>query len=88
MNDTLVQTVTLSTHGLAMLAFAGNSLLCRLALKDTGIDAASFTSIRLISAAVALWLLIRLNSKGHSGRDPLWISRRKRKRPKLFPRLR
>ena len=31
----------------AMLAFAGNSLLCRVALRDTSIDAASFTSIRL-----------------------------------------
>jgi drug/metabolite transporter (DMT)-like permease len=47
---------------LAMLAFAGNSLLCRVALKNTGIDAASFTSIRLISAAVALWLLVRLSN--------------------------
>ncbi|MDO8353315.1 MAG: DMT family transporter [Aestuariivirga sp.] len=52
---------------LAMLAFAGNSLLCRVALKNTGIDAASFTSIRLISAAVALWLLVRLSSKTPSG---------------------
>jgi drug/metabolite transporter (DMT)-like permease len=53
---------------LAMLAFAGNSLLCRVALKSTGIDAASFTSIRLISAAVALWLLVRLSSKTNSGK--------------------
>jgi drug/metabolite transporter (DMT)-like permease len=53
---------------LAMLAFAGNSLLCRLALKNTGIDAASFTSIRLVSAAVALWLIVRLSSKTHSGK--------------------
>jgi drug/metabolite transporter (DMT)-like permease len=49
-----------------MLAFAGNSLLCRLALKNTGIDAASFTSIRLVSAAVALWLLVRLSSNTHA----------------------
>jgi drug/metabolite transporter (DMT)-like permease len=53
---------------LAMLAFAGNSLLCRLALKNTGIDAASFTSIRLVSAAVALWLIVRLSNKTHSGK--------------------
>ena len=53
---------------LAMLAFAGNSLLCRLALKNTGIDAASFTSIRLISAAVALWLIVRLSSNANSGK--------------------
>ena len=51
-----------------MLAFAGNSLLCRLALKNTGIDAASFTSIRLISAAVALWLIVRLSSNASSGK--------------------
>lgn len=53
---------------LAMLAFAGNSLLCRLALKNTGIDAASFTSIRLISAAVALWLIVRLSNKANPGK--------------------
>ena len=51
-----------------MVAFAGNSLLCRLALKHTGIDAASFTSIRLISAALMLWLLVRVRSKVNSGK--------------------
>jgi drug/metabolite transporter (DMT)-like permease len=44
---------------LAMIAFAGNSLLCRVALKQTSIDAASFTTIRLIAGAVMLWLLTR-----------------------------
>ena len=42
---------------LAMMAFAGNSLLCRLALKHTPLDAASFTAVRLISASVTLCLL-------------------------------
>ena len=42
---------------LAMLAFAGNSLLCRLALKHTAIDAASFTTVRLVSASLVLCLL-------------------------------
>ena len=42
---------------LAMVAFAGNSLLCRLALKDAQIDAASFTSIRIISGALVLWVI-------------------------------
>jgi hypothetical protein len=37
---------------LAMLAFAGNSLLCRQALKYTAINAASFTTVRLLSGAV------------------------------------
>ncbi len=44
---------------LAMLAFAGNSLLCRLALRETHIDAATFTSVRLISGALMLWLIVR-----------------------------
>ena len=52
---------------LALLAFAGNSLLCRLALKNTAIDPASFTSIRLISAALTLWLVVRVSSKTNSG---------------------
>ncbi|UHQ55448.1 MULTISPECIES: DMT family transporter [Microbulbifer] len=42
---------------LAMIAFAGNSILCRLALKETSIDPASFTSLRLLSGAVILWLV-------------------------------
>lgn len=53
---------TLLLTALAMLAFAGNSLLCRLALKDTEIDAASFTSLRIASGALTLWLLLRLRS--------------------------
>lgn len=42
---------------LAMIAFAGNSLLCRLALKHTSIDPTSFTSIRLLTGAIMLWLI-------------------------------
>ena len=42
-----------------MLAFAGNSLLCRLALKHTAIDPASFTAIRLIAGAIMLWLIVK-----------------------------
>lgn len=46
---------------LAMLAFAGNSLFCRLALKTTAIDAASFTAIRLASASLLLTCLVMAN---------------------------
>ena len=42
-----------------MLAFASNSLLCRVALRDTAIDAASFTSVRLASGALILLLILR-----------------------------
>ena len=58
---------------LAMFAFAGNSLLCRAALKHTSIDAASFTTIRLISGALMLWLVVRVRSGTHSGSGN-WLS--------------
>ena len=53
-----VRIITLTSF--AMVAFAGNSLLCRLALRDTSIDAASFTVIRLMSGALVLWLIVRM----------------------------
>ena len=52
---------------LALLAFAGNSLLCRAALAHTTIDAASFTLVRLLSGAVVLGLLAwRRGTRGHA----------------------
>jgi drug/metabolite transporter (DMT)-like permease len=48
---------------LAMIAFAGNSLICRLALTQTTIDAASFTFIRILSGAVALWLVVIIRKR-------------------------
>ncbi len=59
------RTLTFSLTLLAMIAFAGNSLLCRLALKDTHIDAASFTSIRIVSGALTLWMIVRLRRGGY-----------------------
>jgi drug/metabolite transporter (DMT)-like permease len=58
---------------LAMIAFAGNSLLCRTALKHTGIDAASFTTIRLISGAMMLWLVVSIGRRTHTGSGN-WLS--------------
>jgi drug/metabolite transporter (DMT)-like permease len=58
---------------LAMIAFAGNSLLCRTALKHTGIDAASFTAIRLISGALMLWLIVSMSRGTQVGRGN-WLS--------------
>jgi len=57
---------------LALAAFAGNSLLCRAALRDTPIDAASFTAIRIASGAIALWLIVRLRAspKARAGSWP------------------
>lgn len=56
----MTRTTTAVLTALAMLAFAGNSLLCRLALKETAIDAASFTTLRLLSGALTLWLIVYL----------------------------
>nr|WP_218921453.1 DMT family transporter [Haliscomenobacter hydrossis] len=58
---------------LALIAFASNSLLCRVALKQTNIDAASFTSIRLIAGAAMLWLLVRIRRNTASGSGN-WLS--------------
>lgn len=55
---------------LAMLAFAGNSLLCRAALADGAIDAASFTAVRLISGAAVLWSIVRLRAGAGAGTGP------------------
>jgi drug/metabolite transporter (DMT)-like permease len=58
---------------LAMLAFAGNSILCRIALKETGIDAASFTSIRLASGAAVLWAITMFLGRDRQGSGN-WLS--------------
>src|SRR5689334_13929757 len=58
-----------------MLAFAGNSLLCRMALGGGAIDAASFTTIRFGSGALALLLLaavsgaVRTSTRGGTWRS-------------------
>lgn len=63
---------TLSLTVLAMLAFAGNSLLCRAALRDSQIDPASFTALRLLAGALVLWLLLYLR-KGAPAASGTWF---------------
>ena len=58
---------TLALTAVAMLAFAGNSLLCRLALQHSGIDPTSFTTVRLLSGAVVLWALVRWQGQRPAG---------------------
>lgn len=57
-NRYLLETVFLT--GLALIAFAANSVLCRLALGNGTIDASSFTGIRLLSGAFTLFIIISL----------------------------
>ncbi|MEY2491797.1 MAG: hypothetical protein QOH24_748 [Verrucomicrobiota bacterium] len=56
-----------------MVAFAANSLLCRLALRQTNIDAASFTCVRIVSGAIALWLIATMR-KARSPWKGSWSS--------------
>ncbi|MBI1424789.1 MAG: EamA family transporter [Gammaproteobacteria bacterium] len=58
---------------LTLMAFAGNSLLCRAALRDTQIDAASFTLIRLLAGALVLWLVVQLRRTKATGNGS-WLS--------------
>lgn len=58
---------------LALTAFAGNSLLCRAALAHTSIDAASFTTVRILSGAVTLWALVLIRRGTRPGNGN-WLS--------------
>ncbi|MFZ0791230.1 MAG: EamA family transporter, partial [Chromatiaceae bacterium] len=69
----MTQPRTLLLTAFAMIPLSANSWLCRAALRDTAIDAATFTSVRLISGALMLWALVWLTRKGRSDRGS-WIS--------------
>ena len=59
----------------ALIAFAGNSILCRLALGDKHIDASSFTIIRLISGIATLFLILAItNRKENSRSKGSWLT--------------
>jgi drug/metabolite transporter (DMT)-like permease len=49
---------TLLLTSLALIAFAANSVLCRLALGEGAIDAAGFTIVRMVSAVLVLLILV------------------------------
>jgi len=71
MKTPLARVIALTS--LAMIAFAGNSLLCRIALTQTNIDAATFTTIRLMSGAVVLWVVVRMRRDTPAGAGN-WVS--------------
>jgi drug/metabolite transporter (DMT)-like permease len=48
---------------LALIAFASNSVLCRVALRDGAIDPASFSTIRLAAGAVTLLFVTSFTGK-------------------------
>ena len=59
---------------LALVAFAGNSLLCRMALGQGTIDAASFSTIRIIAGAICLWLITVVTRRGSVWTQGSWLS--------------
>ena len=61
LKNPLIKTFTLTS--LALIAFAANSVLCRLALGESSIDASSFTIIRLLSGAAILFIIITIKNK-------------------------
>jgi drug/metabolite transporter (DMT)-like permease len=65
---------TLAFTALAMTAFAANSVLCRMALGQDMIDAASFTLIRLASGAMTLWLIVLVKNKSAAMTHGDWFS--------------
>lgn len=56
----------------AIFAFAANSLLCRLALGEGLIDAASFTTVRVLSGAIVLLLIALPRSRSHGRSEFDW----------------
>lgn len=66
--------VTLAYTAAAMLAFAANSLLCRLALQGGGIDPASFGAMRVAAGALVLALIVRLRRGGRPAVHRDWWS--------------
>lgn len=66
----LMATVMLTA--LAMLAFAANSLLCRMALQQDHVDAASFGAIRLAAGAAALVLFMRMRPRARADKAGDW----------------
>src|SRR5262245_27133010 len=59
----MIDARTVALTVLALIAFASNSLLTRLALGARQIDAAAFTAIRLAAGAAALALIVRVQAR-------------------------
>jgi drug/metabolite transporter (DMT)-like permease len=59
---------------LALIGFAANSLLCRSALGNGLIDAATFTLVRVASGALALALLVQATVPGGARRGGSFVS--------------
>jgi drug/metabolite transporter (DMT)-like permease len=68
------RTVTIVCTLLALVCFGANSVLCRLALRETAIDPATFTTIRVTSGAVMLLLVGWFTELAPASAAPSWTS--------------
>lgn len=59
---------------LALIAFAANSVLCRLALSRGVIDPASFSAVRLLAGAGTLAVVVRASAPSRAPVTPSWAS--------------
>lgn len=66
--------VTAAATALAMIAFAANSVLCRLALAPGAIDAATFTTVRLGAGAATLLLVAFATGRAERRGAGNWVS--------------
>jgi drug/metabolite transporter (DMT)-like permease len=66
--DMRLNTVLLTSF--ALIAFAANSIICRMALGGAAMDPASFSTIRLVSGAVVLWLFVKATQQGNAAKHP------------------
>jgi len=55
--------LTVALTAVTLIAFAANALLARLALEGPAIDPASYTTLRLASGALVLWLIVTLSKR-------------------------
>jgi drug/metabolite transporter (DMT)-like permease len=67
------RTGLISLSALAMIAFAANSILNRLALTGGDIDPAGFAMVRVVSASIVLTLVVLFKSKSLFQSPPNWF---------------
>ena len=71
--NSLLKTILLT--GMALIAFAANSVLCKMALGENAIDASGFTIIRLLSGAIVLSIILVISkNKSSKQKKGSWFS--------------
>lgn len=65
---------TIGLTVLALTAFAANSILCRVALREGAIDPATFSTVRVVAGAVTLLLIAAGAGERHTRTPASWVS--------------